>query len=187
MKQFNETMASQGLQSAGMKQQAAKESAFQLAQGNASIDIQAPDVVADMQQGFLNYGSDFKNVASGLLGSAYATDASTKTQASIASAANKTNASISNSQVNAAAAAAKSNAMMGAAMYGNNAYLKQSQLNDPRISQANSNAQTSAQSGAGWMNTGGNILGGAIKGGLFNSGSSNPSAPFGGIDDGYAY
>lgn len=56
MKQYDETMASSGMQSAGMKAQTAKEAAFKTAEGNASIDINAPEQVAQMQQGFVNSG-----------------------------------------------------------------------------------------------------------------------------------
>ena len=167
MKIFNETMASSGLQSAGMKQQAQKEMAFELAKGNAGIDIGAEDHVAGMKQNWLNYGNPAKQQASGLLGQAYANDAQMKTNASIATAGNKTNASISNSQVNAQAAAAKSRAMMGAAMYGNDAYLKQARFQDPRIAQANGQAAQHGRDAGGWMGMGGKILGGAIGGGLF--------------------
>jgi len=167
MKIFNETMAASGLQSAGMKQQANKEMAFELAKGNAGIDIASEEFVADKKQNWLNYGVGYKQQATGLLGQAYANDAQMKTQASIATAGNKTNASISNSQVNAQAAAAKSRAMMGAAMYGNDAYLKQASFDDPRIAQANGQAAQHGRDASGWMGMGGKILGGAIGGGLF--------------------
>ncbi len=70
LKQFDESMASQGLQTAGMKQQAAKESAFALAQGNAQIDMAAPEQVAQMQQGFLNFGEGQRGSAINLMNSA---------------------------------------------------------------------------------------------------------------------
>ena len=173
MKIFNDTMAASGLQSAGMKQQASKEDAFQLAQGNAGIDIGAEEYVADKKQNWLNYGNGFKQQATGLLGQAYATDAQLQTSANIATAGNKTQASISNSQVNAQAAAAKSRAMMGAAMYGNDAYLKQASFDDPRIAQANGQAAQHGADAGGWMGMGGKILGGAIGGGLFGGGGSS--------------
>jgi len=56
MQQFNETMASSGLQSAGMKQQTAKEAMFRTAEGSAQIDIDAPEQVAGMQRDFLATG-----------------------------------------------------------------------------------------------------------------------------------
>jgi len=63
MQQFNDSMASTGLQSAGMKQQALQESAFQTAEGNAGIDIMAPEQVNQMKQGFLNFGEGQRNSA----------------------------------------------------------------------------------------------------------------------------
>lgn len=56
MSQFNETMAASGLQSAGMKAQAAKEAAFKTAETYSQIDINAPEQVNQMKQGFLQYG-----------------------------------------------------------------------------------------------------------------------------------
>lgn len=56
MAQFNETMAAGGLQSAGMKAQTAKEAAFKTAEASAQIDINAPEEVARMKQGFLEFG-----------------------------------------------------------------------------------------------------------------------------------
>ena len=187
MKQFNDTMAASGLQSAGMKQQAAKEQAFQLAQGNAQIDLASEDYVADKKQGWLNYGSQYKQQATGLLGQAYANDAQMKTQASIATAGNKTNASISNSAVNAQAAQARANAIMGETYYINDANKAQAMFQDPRIAQSNQNAANYSQSANGWMGTAGNILGGAMGGGLFGKSSGGTKAPFGGIDDGIMY
>ena len=183
MKIFNDTMAASGLQSAGMKQQANKEMAFELAKGNAGIDIASEEYVADKKQGWLNYGSGFKQQATGLLGQAYATDAQLQTQSSIANAGNKTQASIANSNANSAAAAAKSRAMMGAAMYGNDAYLKQANFNDPRIAQANGQAAQHGRDAGGWMGMGGKILGGAIGGGLFGGGSSGGGANIGAFSD----
>ena len=167
MKIFNDTMAASGLQSSGMKQQAAKEQAFELAKGNAGIDIASEEYVADKKQNWLNYGSPYKQQATGLLGQAYATDAQLQTQTSIANAGNKTQASIANSNANSAAASAKGRAMMGAAMYGNDAHLKQANFNDPRIAQANGQAAQHGRDAGGWMGLGGKILGGAIGGGLF--------------------
>lgn len=56
MSQYNETLSSSGLQSSGMRAQTMKEAAFKTAEANAQIDINAPEQVAQMQQGFLNYG-----------------------------------------------------------------------------------------------------------------------------------
>lgn len=64
MKQFNETMAAGGLQSAGMKQQAAKEAAFKMAEGNAQIDIQSEEYVAQQKMGFLGFGEQQRAEAS---------------------------------------------------------------------------------------------------------------------------
>lgn len=58
MLQFNEDMSAQGLQSAGMKQQAGLESTFRQAEANAAIDLGAEDKVRGMQQGFLNSGAN---------------------------------------------------------------------------------------------------------------------------------
>ncbi len=82
MKQFNETMAASGLQSSGMKQQAAKEAAFLQATGNAQIDIGAEETVAQMQQGFLSYGQAEKQQAQDLLAGATNLDSQIKTQVS---------------------------------------------------------------------------------------------------------
>ena len=63
--QMNETMAASGLQTAGMKQQTAKEAAFAKATGGAQADLMADDKVASMQQGFVNTGaSKYANAAS---------------------------------------------------------------------------------------------------------------------------
>jgi len=55
MQQYNETMASSGLQSAGMRAQTAKETAFKTAEANSQIDLQSEEYVKDQQMGFLNY------------------------------------------------------------------------------------------------------------------------------------
>jgi len=70
MKQFNDTMASSGLQSAGMKQQAAQEASFATAQGNAAIDLGAEDKVRGMQQGFVNSGEAQRSQATNFMDSA---------------------------------------------------------------------------------------------------------------------
>lgn len=90
MTQFNETMAANGLQSAGMKQQAAKEAAFLQATGNAQIDINAPETVAQMQQGFLNYGSPYKMQAESLLAGATNLDSQLKMNSEMANQADQT-------------------------------------------------------------------------------------------------
>jgi len=63
MAQFNESMAATGLQSAGMKQQAQQEAAFQTAEANANYDIMAPEQVNQMQQSFVNSGEGQRNTA----------------------------------------------------------------------------------------------------------------------------
>ena len=68
MAQFDETMAASGLQSAGMKQQAAKEAAFKQAEGNAAIDIGAEDKVMGMQHGWLNFGENQRQTAEKAMG-----------------------------------------------------------------------------------------------------------------------
>ncbi len=70
MQQFNETMAATGLQSAGMKQQAAKEAAFKQAAGNAQIDLASEDKVRNMQQGWLNFGENQRQAADLAMGTA---------------------------------------------------------------------------------------------------------------------
>jgi len=61
--QMNESFATSGIQTGGMKMQAQKEAAFTQAQGNAAIDIAAPEQVAQMQQGFLNFGEGQRTTA----------------------------------------------------------------------------------------------------------------------------
>jgi hypothetical protein len=70
LKQYDETMAAGGLQSAGMRQQTAKEPAFRLAEGNAEIDLAAEDQVANMKMDWLNYGKADKNQANQAMGTA---------------------------------------------------------------------------------------------------------------------
>ncbi len=70
MKQYNETMAGQGLQTAGMKQQTAKEAAFKQAEVNTGIDLAADDKVAALQQGFVNSGEGQRNQATNFLNTA---------------------------------------------------------------------------------------------------------------------
>ena len=72
MTQFNESMASQGLQSAGMKQQTAKEAAFKTAEANSAIDIAAEDKVMGMKQGFVNSGEGQRSQATNALTTAQA-------------------------------------------------------------------------------------------------------------------
>ena len=96
MNQFNETMAANGLQSSGMKQQAAKEAMFAQATGNANIDINAPEQVAQMQQGFLNYGKDFKMQGQSLLSNATNQDSNIKANVSMSNASNQTQANMFN-------------------------------------------------------------------------------------------
>lgn len=67
MSQFNETMASQGLQSAGMKQQAAKEAAFKTAEANSQIDLAAEDKVMGMKADFWNAGENRRARNDGLM------------------------------------------------------------------------------------------------------------------------
>ncbi len=66
MQQFNDTMAAQGLQTTGMKQQAAKESAFELARGNQAIDLAAEDKVRGMQENWL--GSNINQKTNAIAG-----------------------------------------------------------------------------------------------------------------------
>lgn len=75
MKQYNETMAASGLQSAGMKAQAYKEAAFKTAEANAQFDISAPEQVAQMQQGFLSYGDAQRSGAQNAMSTAMANQA----------------------------------------------------------------------------------------------------------------
>jgi len=71
MAQMNETMAATGLQTAGMKQQTAKEAAFAKATGGAQADLMAEDKVMSMKQGFLNTGSAQKTNAQNLISGSY--------------------------------------------------------------------------------------------------------------------
>ena len=69
--QMNESMAASGLQTAGMKQQTAKEAAFAKAQGGAESDLMAEDKVRGMQQGFLNTGANQKSAANSSITNSY--------------------------------------------------------------------------------------------------------------------
>ena len=91
MAQFNEQMAASGLQSSGMKQQAAKEAMFAQASGNAQIDINAPEQVSQMQQGFLNYGSPYKQQAQSMLSNATNQDSNLKANVSMFNAGQQNN------------------------------------------------------------------------------------------------
>jgi len=68
MQQYNETMASSGLQSAGMRAQTAKETAFKTAEANSQIDLQSEEYVKDQQMGFLNYGDPQRQEAQRAMG-----------------------------------------------------------------------------------------------------------------------
>ncbi len=70
MTQFNDTMAASGLQSAGMQQQAQQEAAFKQAEGNAGIDLMAPEAVNKMQQGFLQFGEGQRTTADSMMNTA---------------------------------------------------------------------------------------------------------------------
>ena len=58
LQQHTDSMASRGLMTSGMREQASKEAAFGLAQGNAQADLQAEEQVRSMQQGWANRGRD---------------------------------------------------------------------------------------------------------------------------------
>lgn len=72
MSQFNDTMASKGLMTAGQTAQTAKEAAFAKAAGNAQIDMKAPEQVAQMQQGWLQQGANQRANAISGINNAYA-------------------------------------------------------------------------------------------------------------------
>ncbi len=188
MQQFNDTMAASGLQSSGMKQQAAKEAAFAQAQGNAGIDINAPEQVAQMQQGFLNYGKSFKEQGQQLLGSATNLDSSLKTQASVANANNQTQANIANASAqnqfdmynaNTLNTAGRTNAdlmnanqnrynesMMDAWSKYDDSYLLAGSMNNPMIDRYDTKAQNYGKSQAGYNAAAGNAFGSAMNYGI---------------------
>ena len=187
--QFNETMAAKGLQSSGMQQQVAKEAMFAQAAGNASIDINADDVVAQQQMGFLQYGQAEKLQAGNLLSNATNIGEQMKFEAA-ASNQQATNAAAAfNANAANQAAMARSSAMTG--MYGavGQSMYAGTQITDPRIAIQGQTAANYGASQSGYMDMAGSMFGSAInlgiQGGLFTS--SNPSAPFGGIDDGWGY
>jgi len=79
--QMNEQMAASGLQTAGMKQQTAKEAAFAKATGGAQADIAAEDTVKGMQQGFVNTGANRYANAANQTTNAYGNIANTQLNA----------------------------------------------------------------------------------------------------------
>lgn len=108
MVQFNEYLAQTGMQSAGMEAQNKKETSFELAKGNAQIDINAPEVVAQMKAGFLDYGKDFRLQGEQMLGNASNIDSDIRSKTSMynASAYNNmvqfdTNAQIAREEIDA--------------------------------------------------------------------------------------
>ncbi|MCI4436945.1 MAG: hypothetical protein JHC33_09085 [Ignisphaera sp.] len=56
MSQFNEALSQRGITSSGQRMQLEKEAMFSKAATNAKIDISSTDQVAQMKQGWLNYG-----------------------------------------------------------------------------------------------------------------------------------
>ncbi|MCI4437645.1 MAG: hypothetical protein JHC33_12635 [Ignisphaera sp.] len=60
MGQYTEKLAQRGLTTSGMSAQAEKEAMFNTAATNASIDISAPEQVAQMQQGWLQRGDSLR-------------------------------------------------------------------------------------------------------------------------------
>ncbi len=188
MGQFNDTMAASGLQSAGMKQQAMKEASFELAKGNAAIDINSPEQVAQMQQGFLQMGSQAKLQAQGLVGSAYAQDASLNNQTSIANmnsrdAMSRFNAGVANqegmynldrqdrryeyNQTNDNRNNMyKNQALINAQQRQGDAYRVGSGLIDPRTGLYGQNADRYGQSAVGHSAASGTYYGGAMKLGM---------------------
>jgi len=63
MKQLNEGLAQRGITTSGQRAQLEKEAAFEKARTNASIDINAPEQVAQMKQSWLNRGDASKSRA----------------------------------------------------------------------------------------------------------------------------
>ena len=70
MTQYNETMASNGLQSAGMKAQTAKEAMFKTAEQNSQIDLSSEEHVADQKMNFLDFGESRRASAETAMGNA---------------------------------------------------------------------------------------------------------------------
>ncbi len=161
MGQFNETMAASGLQSAGMKQQTAKEAMFKTAEANSQIDLAAEDQVAQMKQGFLQFGEGQRGSAENAMGNAQANQAN-----------------FAGMGQNATDAAGRN----VAGGYGNvgdaNRHLAQGQENignrwgnvgdayNNQATQANSNAQNYGNSAAGYQNAAGNNFGTAMQAGV---------------------
>lgn len=166
MTQFNESMAASGLQSSGMKQQVAKEAMFAQAQGNAQIDINSPEQVAQMQQGFLNYGSGFKTQAQSLLSNATNIGEEMKFNAA-ASNQQATNSQLAfNANASNQASAARSSAMLGAFQMQGNTYLQGMNMQDPRIAMKQQEAQNYGASSAGYMGAAGTAFGSAMSAGM---------------------
>jgi len=63
MDQLHETLTQRGMMSAGQRAQLDKEAAFQKAQADTSFDINAPEKVAQMQQGFVATGANQQSQA----------------------------------------------------------------------------------------------------------------------------
>ncbi len=180
MTQMNESMAAAGVQTAGMKQQAQKESAFELAKGNAAIDIAAPEQVAQMQQGFVNSGSGQLQGAMGMMNSA------NNLSGSMASAAGSLMnsagqgvtaaygaqasglANLYGAQASGASNLYASQAKDTANMYGNLAQLQtgkgnlQADYGNAMSGLSSQQADRDMQSSAGWANLGGSALGAGI-------------------------
>ena len=176
MQQMNDTMAAAGVQTAGMKQQAQKESAFELAKGNAAIDMAAPEQVAQMQQGFVNSGDNQYNAGVSMMNSANnLTGQMASAGANLVNSAGQGVTAAMNAQAQGAAqlGQAQSNlygqqANSTANMYGNLANLEAGK-SDLYAGQANALAGLSQQEAAnyqnsanGWMSLGGSALGAGL-------------------------
>ncbi len=161
MSQFNETMAASGLQSAGMKQQAAKEAAFKTAETNSQIDLAAEDQVADMKAGFLQFGEGQRQAGDSAMENALGNEAVYAGMGQNAQdAAGRNVAQGQDNLANWEAKLAQGQENIGNS-WGNvgNAY-------QGLATQANQNAQNYGTSAAGYSNAAGNYFGDAMKSGI---------------------
>jgi hypothetical protein len=140
LKQFNETMTQRGLQTSGQREQLEKEAMFNKAQANASIDMAAPEQVAQMKQSWYNQGIGQKNLAN---------------QTMVGAIGNQANYASLGEQ-------ARANANTGLA----NAYNGQANMYEDRANRDNSSSRLGAVSGLLGGGSGGSS-GGGIMGSMW--------------------
>lgn len=187
MSQFNETMAANGLQSAGMKQQTAKEAMFKTAEANSQIDLAADDQVAQMKQGFLQFGEGQRGSAETAMGNAQsnqgqfanigqgAVDSANRGVATAYGNVGSAYNNVGNSYNQLAqgeralggAYAAEGNAIAQGQENIGNAYGNVANAYNNQATQANANAQNYGASAAGYENAAGNYFGNAMQAGVY--------------------